>query len=221
MRHGRKGFKLGRTHSHRKATLAALSTALIKHKSIRTTLTKAKATRQFVEPLITRGREDTTHNRRMVFRYLRDKHAVTELFGDIAERVGERPGGYTRVVKLGQRSGDGAEMAVIELVDYNTTGADATASTRRRTRRAGRRRRRRSDIAGIEQGADAATDVELDASADAEGELEEDAPVEATADVEVEEAADSPTVAEVSADAGDESAGAASDAEEDEEVKPE
>ncbi len=221
MRHGRKGFKLGRTHSHRKATLAALSTALIKHKSIRTTLTKAKATRLFVEPLITRGREDTTHNRRMVFRHLQDKHAVTELFGDIAEKVGERPGGYTRVVKLGQRSGDGAEMAVIELVDYNTTGDETTAPTRRRTRRAGRRRRRGSEVAGIEKSADAATDVEVGASADAEGEMDEDASVEAAADVGVEASADSPTVAEVSADAGDESSDATPDADEDEEVKPE
>lgn len=200
MRHGRKGFKLGRTHSHRKATLAALSTALIKHKSIRTTLTKAKATRLFVEPLITRGREDTTHNRRMVFRHLRDKHAVTELFGDIAERVGERPGGYTRVVKLGQRSGDGAEMAVIELVDYNETGGETTAPTRRRTRRAGRRRRSRdSEGMGVKASADAPAEVEVEASEDK----------------------DSTTVEEANAEAGDENTDAAPEADEDEESTPE
>lgn len=212
MRHGRKGFKLGRTHSHRKATLAALSTALIKHKSIRTTLTKAKATRQFVEPLITRGREDTMHNRRMVFRYLQDKHAVTELFDDIAEKVGERSGGYTRVVKLGQRSGDGAEMAVIELVDYNTTGDVATTATRRRTRRAGRRRKRRRDqeVTDVAARADTATDVEAGASADAVADRE----------VAVSEQADSPIVAEASADAVDESVSAAPEADEDEEAKP-
>ena len=146
MRHGRKGFKLGRTRAHRKATLAALSNALIKHKSIRTTLTKARATRLYVEPLITRSKEDSMHNRRVVFSRLSDKAAVTELFSEIAERVGERPGGYTRIVKLGQRSGDGAEMAVIELVDYNESVTETTTRRRRRrTRRSGRRRVRRGD----------------------------------------------------------------------------
>ncbi len=143
MRHGKKGFKLGRTRAHRKATLVALSNALIKNKSIRTTLTKARATRTFVEPLITRSKEDTMHNRRVVFSRLSDKVAVTELFVEIAERVGDRPGGYTRIVKIGQRSGDGAEMAVIELVDYNETATQTISRRRRRTRRAGRRRARR------------------------------------------------------------------------------
>ena len=140
MRHGKKGYKLGRTHAHRKATLAALSTALIKHKRIRTTITKAKAVRRFVEPLITRGLDDTMHNRRQVFRRLRDKEAVTELFGEVAEMIGTRAGGYTRIVRLGQRSGDGAEMAMVELVDYNESVVEAPTTRRRRTRR-GRRRR--------------------------------------------------------------------------------
>ena len=140
MRHGRKGYKLGRTHAHRQATLAALSNALIEHKRIRTTLTKAKALRIYVEPLITRSKNDTTHNRRQVFRYLQDKESIKELFGEIAERVAERPGGYTRVVRLGQRSGDGAEMAVIELVDYNESEPETTGR-RRRTRRSRRRPR--------------------------------------------------------------------------------
>ena len=113
MRHQRKRHRIGRTHAHRKATLAALSTALIKHKRITTTLAKAKALRSFVEPLINRAKEDSTHNRRQVFRHLQDKHAVTELFGDVAAQVGDRPGGYTRVVKLGFRAGDAAEMAMI------------------------------------------------------------------------------------------------------------
>lgn len=139
MRHARKGHKLGRTSSHRAATLAALSGALILHKRIRTTLAKARATRVFVEPLITRSKEDTTHNRRSVFRRLRDKHATAELFSEVAERVGDRPGGYTRVVKLGQRSGDGAEMAVLELVDFNDSEVETRRSRRRRTRRSGRR----------------------------------------------------------------------------------
>ncbi|GIV57385.1 MAG: hypothetical protein KatS3mg042_0298 [Rhodothermaceae bacterium] len=141
MRHQRKGFKLGRTHSHRKATLAALSNALIRHKRITTTVTKAKALRQFVEPLINRAKHDTMHNRRQVFRRLQDKHAVKELFGEIAERIGDRNGGYTRIVKLGRRAGDAAELALIELVDYNDVRPEGSGgAARRRTRRGGRRR---------------------------------------------------------------------------------
>ncbi len=140
MRHAKKGYKLGRTASHRKATLSALSGALIRHKHITTTLTKAKSLRLYIEPLITRAREDTTHNRREVFRHLMDKQAVTELFEEIAEKVGDRPGGYTRVLRLGQRSGDAAEMAIIELVDYNESEPTTRRRRRRRTRR-GRRRR--------------------------------------------------------------------------------
>lgn len=148
MRHAKRGFKLGRTSAHRKATLAALSGALIEHKQIRTTLTKAKATRQFIEPLITRSIEDTTHNRRLVFRYLRDKHAVTELFEEVAERVGDRPGGYTRIVRLGPRKGDGADMAIIELVDYNESVPEDRTTRRRRTRR-GTRRSRPAHVAPV------------------------------------------------------------------------
>ena len=140
MRHAKKGYKLGRTASHRRATLSALSGALIRHKQITTTLAKAKALRLYIEPLITRSREDTTHNRREVFRHLMDKQAVTELFEEIAEKVGDRPGGYTRVLRLGQRSGDAAEMAIIELVDYNESEPTTRRPRRRRTRR-GRRRR--------------------------------------------------------------------------------
>ena len=141
MRHNNKGFKLGRTASHRKATLAALSTALIKHKRIRTTLTKAKALRMYVEPLINRAKDPSTHNHRQVFRYLQDKEAVKELFTEVSGKIGDRPGGYTRIVKLGRRAGDGTEMAVIELVDYNDVKAGGTTATRtrrtRRTRRGG------------------------------------------------------------------------------------
>lgn len=141
MRHQKKGFKLGRTHAHRKATLAALSSALIRHKRIQTTLPKAKALRMFVEPLINRAKDDTMHNRRQVFRRLQDKHAVTELFGEIAEQLGDRPGGYTRIVKLGQRAGDGAPMAIIELVDYNDVKPEGGSTRKRRTRRGSGRRR--------------------------------------------------------------------------------
>lgn len=140
MRHQRKGFKLGRTASHRRATMSAMSAALIKHKRISTTHAKAKALRMYVEPLISRAKEDTMHNRRQVFRRLQDKSAVTELFADIATRVGDRPGGYTRIVKVGQRGGDAAPMAVIELVDYNDIKPEGGSSRRRKTRRSRSRR---------------------------------------------------------------------------------
>jgi large subunit ribosomal protein L17 len=130
MRHLKSGRKLKRTASHRKATLSSLSVSLIQHKKIRTTVAKAKETRMVIEKLITRakravqneteGKPKNVHARRVVFSFLRDRDAVSTLFNDIAPKVGARPGGYTRVVKLGRRHGDGAEVAVIELVDYNT-----------------------------------------------------------------------------------------------------
>ncbi len=120
MRHGKRVNHLGRTSSHRKAMLSNMAVSLIKNKRLVTTLAKAKALRSFVEPLINRSKEDTTHNRRTVFAYLQDKYAVTELFREISSKVAERPGGYTRILKLGFRKGDGAEIALIELVDYNT-----------------------------------------------------------------------------------------------------
>ena len=141
MRHGNKIKKLGRTHAHRKATMAALSTALIEHKRITTTLPKAKALRTFVEPIINRAKEDTTTNRRQVFRRLQSKEAVKTLFGEIADVLGDRPGGYTRVVKLGQRAGDAAELAIIELVDFNDVKPEG-GGTKKKTRRS---RRRSSD----------------------------------------------------------------------------
>lgn len=119
MRHNSKGRKLGRTASHREATLEALSTALLKYKRIKTTVAKAKETRTFVEPLITKAKENTVHARRHIARFIKDKEVVKELFGEIVQKIGERPGGYTRVVKLGRRLGDAAELAIIELVDYN------------------------------------------------------------------------------------------------------
>jgi len=136
MRHRKKGKKIGRTSSHRKRTLQALSNALIENKRITTTVAKAKALRPFVEPLITRAKEDTQHNRREVFRHLQSNDAIDELFGEVSERVGDRPGGYTRIIKLGQRSGDGAELAMVELVDYNDvppadTGGSGSGGTRR------------------------------------------------------------------------------------------
>lgn len=144
MRHRKKGKKLGRSNTHRKQTLAALSSALIEHKRITTTVAKAKALRPFVEPLITRAKEDTTHNRKQVMRYLQDKAAIQELFGDVADKVGDRPGGYTRIIKLGQRSGDGAELALIELVDYNDIRPAGSSSGRSSTRRGSGKGRRES-----------------------------------------------------------------------------
>ena len=119
MRHGKKVNHLGRKTAHRKSMLANMACSLIEHKRINTTVAKAKALKQFVEPMITKSKEDTTHNRRIVMARLRQKDAVTELFRDVAVKVGDRPGGYTRIIKLGNRLGDNADMAMIELVDYN------------------------------------------------------------------------------------------------------
>src|SRR5688572_24840856 len=135
MRHGKKVNHLSRQTGHRKSMLANMACSLIEHKRINTTVAKAKALKQFVEPLITKSKEDTTHNRRIVFAYLRNKYAVTELFREVAAKVGDRPGGYTRIIKLGNRLGDNADMAMIELVDfnelYNATKKEAKKTTRR------------------------------------------------------------------------------------------
>jgi large subunit ribosomal protein L17 len=136
MRHGKKFNHLGRKSAHRKAMLANMSCSLIEHKRIKTTLAKAKALRLYVEPLITKSKNDTTHSRRIVFSYLKQKEAVTELFGDVASKVADRPGGYVRILKLGNRLGDNAQMAFIELVDYNeeyTTDKPKKKKTRRRS----------------------------------------------------------------------------------------
>lgn len=138
MRHQKNRHKLGRTASHRRATLAALASALIEHKRIETTLAKAKALREYIEPLITRAKDDSTHSRREVFRHLHSKEAVKELFGEVSAQVGDRPGGYTRIVKLGLRQGDNAEMAMIELVDWNDVRPEGGSSSRKRTRRSRR-----------------------------------------------------------------------------------
>lgn len=119
MRHGKKLNHLSRQSGHRKSMLANMACSLIEHKRINTTVAKAKALKQFVEPLITKSKEDTTHNRRICFAYLRSKYAVTDLFRDVASKVGDRPGGYTRIIKMGNRLGDNADMAMIELVDFN------------------------------------------------------------------------------------------------------
>lgn len=138
MRHLVRGKKIGRDVSHRKATLQALSVALIKEHRIVTTHAKAKELRGYVEPIITRAKEDTTHNRRQAFSKLQDKEAVSHLFEEVGPKCKGRPGGYTRVVKAGFRKGDGAELAVMELVDYNDIKPEGASGTRKRTRRAGK-----------------------------------------------------------------------------------
>lgn len=140
MRHGKKFNHLSRKKGHRKAMLANMATSLILHKRIKTTLAKAKALRVYVEPVITRAKEDTTHNRRMAFRYLASKDGVKVLFDEVANRIADRPGGYTRIIRMGNRLGDNAEMAMIELVDYNTLytqSEEKKKSRKRRTRRGG------------------------------------------------------------------------------------
>lgn len=140
MRHGKKFNHLGRQKGHRKALLTNMAVSLIQHKRINTTLAKAKALRLFVEPLITKAKTDSSHSRRVVFSYLQKKEAIQELFGDIATKVADRPGGYTRIIKTGTRLGDNADMCLIELVDYNenllTTIAPKKKSRRRSTKKA-------------------------------------------------------------------------------------
>lgn len=138
MRHGKKVNHLGRKTAHRKAMLANMACSLIEHKRINTTVAKAKALKQFVEPLVTKSKEDTTHNRRIVFSRIRQKDAVTELFKEVAVKVGDRPGGYTRIIRLGNRLGDNADMAMIELVDYNEIYNPGKTTKKKSTRR-GRR----------------------------------------------------------------------------------
>jgi large subunit ribosomal protein L17 len=140
MRHGKKVNHLGRKTAHRKSMLANMACSLIEHKRINTTVAKAKALKTFVEPIITKSKEDTTHNRRIVMARLRQKDVVTQLFRDVAVKIGDRPGGYTRIIKLGNRLGDNADMAMIELVDYNQVynpGKAKKSKSTRRSRRGG------------------------------------------------------------------------------------
>ena len=138
MRHNKKFNHLGRTADHRRAMLANMAISLIMHKRITTTLAKAKALKKYVEPLITRCKDDSTHSRRVVFSYLQNKEVMKELFGPVAQKVGDRPGGYTRIIKLGLRQGDGAAIAFIELVDFdeNMANAPKAAKKTRRSRKA-------------------------------------------------------------------------------------
>ncbi len=170
MRHGKKFNHLGRTSEHRKALLKNLSIALIEHKRIQTTLAKAKALRRHIEPLITKAKTNSTHSRRVVFSYLQNKEAIKELFGPIAAEVGDRPGGYVRVIRTGFRKGDGAEMALIELVDFNNDYTGKASGDEGSGKK--KRRRRRGKSAGAATAAAAATTTVAAAAADAATEEE-------------------------------------------------
>ena len=179
MRHGKKFNHLGRKAAHRKAMLSNMACSLIEHKRIKTTLAKAKALRVYVEPLLTKSKEDTTHSRRVVFSYLKQKEAITELFGDVAAKIANRPGGYTRILKLSNRLGDNAQMAYIELVDYN-----GEYTTDKPKRKKARRAKKKKVI-------ETATSIVDDAV------VKEETPVAETEEViEEEKAEDTPEVEE-------------------------
>ncbi len=187
MRHGKKFNHLGRKAAHRKAMLANMACSLIEHKRIKTTLAKAKALRIYVEPLITKSKDDTTHSRRIVFSYLKQKEAITELFGDVAAKVAERPGGYTRILKLSNRLGDNAQMAYIELVDYN--GEYTTDKPKRKKARRGKKQAVEAGISTVEE----AVVVE---EASVTEEAVEEPKAEETTEVATEEAVEEPKAEE-------------------------
>jgi len=190
MRHRKSFNHLGRTSSHRKAMLSNMATSLILHKRITTTVAKAKALRSYVEPLITKSKDDTTHSRRIVFSYLQSKEAVTELFREIAKKVGDRPGGYTRIIKLGNRLGDNADMAMMELVDFNETMLAEKSTSKGKTSR--RRRGGKKKAAGTEVAAKTAVPVAKETKAEVKevpkAEVKEEAPKAEDAEEVKEEA---------------------------------
>ncbi len=163
MRHNKKFNHLGRTASHRASMLANMACSLIMHKRITTTLAKAKALKTYVEPLITRSKKDDTNSRRVVFRYLQNKYAVKELFGEVAEKVADRPGGYTRIIKLGTRLGDAASMAFIELVDFDENMAK-TAKAEKKTRRSRRSKKAEDTVVEATATEDVATEATVEST---------------------------------------------------------
>ena len=192
MRHGKKINHLGRKAAHRKAMLSNMACSLIDHKRINTTVAKAKALKQYVEPLITKAKNDSTHSRRVVFSYLRQKETIKELFGAVSSKVGDRPGGYTRIIKTGNRLGDNAEMCMIELVDFNDVYTNGKDKKKTKTRR------RKKTTAKVEE-----TPVVEDAQVVEEAPVAEDTPaVEETPTVEETPVAeDTPAVEETNTDA--------------------
>lgn len=184
MRHGKTHNHLGRTNTHRKAMLANMASSLILHKRITTTLAKAKELRKYVEPLITKSKNDTTHSRRTVFAYLKDKETTSILFREVAEKVANRPGGYTRILKLDNRMGDNAEMALIELVDYNELYTSGTQVAEKKTTRRRGGKVKKTGAAG--KATEVKAETETDQAIDAETTAAEEIP--ATENVSVENA---------------------------------
>ncbi len=186
MRHGKKVNHLGRTASHRSAMLSNMASSLIIHKRINTTVAKAKALRKYVEPLITKAKNDTTHSRRVVFSYLQDKGSVTELFNVVADKVSNRPGGYTRILKTGARLGDNAEMCVMELVDFNELlQTEEKPKKSRRSRRGGSKAKK--DQAPAEAAVETVEEVEETTSEESAEEVVEEVKPEEVVDAEVTE----------------------------------
>lgn len=201
MRHRKKVNHLGRKSAHRKAMLSNMAASLILYKRINTTVAKAKALKVYVEPLITKSKDDSTHSRRVVFSYLENKHAVSELFREVAQKVADRPGGYTRILKTGFRMGDGAEMCMIELVDYNPNLLKkAEGDQAKKTRRAGRRKKTEDDAPVAKK---AAPKAEKEAKPAEEPKIEEPKAeeVKAQPEAQVAEAAEENTTPEETKDA--------------------
>jgi len=190
MRHGKKINHLGRTASHRNAMLSNMASSLITHKRINTTVAKAKSLQRYIEPLITKSKTDDTNNRRIVFRYLQDKEAVAELFREVAPKIADRPGGYTRIIKTGFRQGDGADMAMIELVDFNELYTSAKPEKKTRRSRRGTSKKEETPVAEVETKEEVVEEVKA-----------EETPTEESVD---EPKAETPETPEASADEGTE-----------------
>ncbi len=210
MRHRNKTNSLGRTSDHRKAMLSNMASSLIIHKRIKTTVAKAKALRVYVEPLITRSKEDTTHSRRVVFSHLQNKEAVTELFREVSQKIADRPGGYTRILKLGNRPGDAAEICYIELVDYNEAMLEATKASSteaKKTTRRSRSRRKTTAETEIQETVETVAEEEVTEKQET---VETEKPVaekeEAKAEVETVESKEEVAEAEKSTDDSEEKA---------------
>jgi large subunit ribosomal protein L17 len=193
MRHGKRFNHLGRKTGHRKAMLANMACSLIEHKRINTTLAKAKALKQYVEPLLTKSKADSTHSRRVVFSYLKSKEAVTELFREVAPKIADRNGGYTRIIRTGYRLGDSAEMCMLELVDFNDIyGTEEKKAGKGRTRRGGAKKKTDSDVASVtdkvESAKDTATEAAVETAAEDTAEKVEDVAEDLSADASTDEA---------------------------------
>ena len=202
MRHGKKFNHLGRKTAHRKAMMANMACSLIEHKRITTTVAKAKALRGYVEPLVNRSKEDSTHSRRVCFRYLRDKHAVSELFTEVGPKVATREGGYTRIIRVGNRLGDNAEMCMIELVDFNELYGNEAKSKKKRSRRS----RRGGGAAAAPAAEAAAAEVAEEVAVEAAEAATEEAPA-AEAAAEEAPAEEAPAAEEAGDDAPADEAG--------------